>query len=195
MDRTQSRTLPMPNALDRIRKAAGRNGTQRFTSLMHHVYEVERLRAAYLALRKDAAAGVDRVTWQHYGKDLEANLQDLSSRLARGGLRVSAGDPPAMMPTTISGSVPNVGGHSVASSTPSRPLVPAPTYTRRPPIRNAETTSSMVLASGSRVVWTTSATRRSSAFRRSTISSADARSISSVRGFLRSVSRESTKSG
>ena len=41
--------------------------------------------------------------------------------------RTSAGRPPAMMPTTISGGVPKVGGHSAASSTPSRPLVPAPT--------------------------------------------------------------------
>ena len=39
----------------------------------------------------------------------------------------SAGSPPAMIPCTISGSVPKVGGHSEASSTPSRPLVPAPT--------------------------------------------------------------------
>ena len=37
--------------------------------------------------------------------------------------------------------VPKVGGHSAASSTPSRPLVPAPTYTRRPPARNAASTS------------------------------------------------------
>ncbi len=41
--------------------------------------------------------------------------------------RVSAGGPPAMIPCTISGSVPKVGGHSLASSTPSRPEVPAPT--------------------------------------------------------------------
>src|SRR5690348_11275577 len=40
---------------------------------------------------------------------------------------VSAGVPPAMIPCTISGSVPKVGGHSEASSTPSRPDVPAPT--------------------------------------------------------------------
>ena len=38
----------------------------------------------------------------------------------------SASRPPAMMPCTCSGSVPKVGGHSEASSTPSRPLVPAP---------------------------------------------------------------------
>ena len=39
----------------------------------------------------------------------------------------SAGSPPAMIPCTISGGEPKVGGHSEASSTPSRPLVPAPT--------------------------------------------------------------------
>ena len=37
-----------------------------------------------------------------------------------------AGTPPAISPTTFSGGVPNVGGHSDASRTPNRPLVPAP---------------------------------------------------------------------
>ena len=46
-----------------------------------------RLRAAYLALKRDAAAGVDGETWQHYGQDLEANLQDSSGRLKRGAYR------------------------------------------------------------------------------------------------------------
>ena len=40
--------------------------------------------------------------------------------------RLSAASPPAMMPCTISGGTLKVGGHSEASSTPSRPLVPAP---------------------------------------------------------------------
>ncbi|MND00928.1 hypothetical protein D3C83_197170 [compost metagenome] len=35
--------------------------------------------------------------------------------------------PPATMARIFDGSVPNVGGHSAASRTPSRPLVPAPT--------------------------------------------------------------------
>ena len=43
--------------------------------------------AAYYALRRDAAAGVDGQTWQSYGQALEANLLDLSDRLARGGYR------------------------------------------------------------------------------------------------------------
>jgi RNA-directed DNA polymerase len=87
MRRTQDRTQRMPNALVRIREVARRDGKQRFTSLMHHVYEVARLRRAYLSLRKEAAAGIDGVTWQGYGEDLESNLQDLSGRLARGGYR------------------------------------------------------------------------------------------------------------
>lgn len=85
--RTQRRDNDMPNALDRIREAARRDGRQRFTSLMHHVYDVDRLRAAYKAIRKDAAAGVDGVTWQKYGDHLEENLQNLAGRLARGGYR------------------------------------------------------------------------------------------------------------
>ena len=40
--------------------------------------------------------------------------------------RVRAWYPPAMIPTTISGGVLNVGGHSLASRTPKRPEVPAP---------------------------------------------------------------------
>jgi group II intron reverse transcriptase/maturase len=54
---------------------------------MHHIYQVERLRAAYLACKRDAAAGVDGQTWESYGQDLEARLLDLSDRLARGGYR------------------------------------------------------------------------------------------------------------
>jgi hypothetical protein len=42
-------------------------------------------------------------------------------------LPTSAAYPPAITPWTSSGSVPKVGGHSAASSTPNRPLVPAPT--------------------------------------------------------------------
>jgi RNA-directed DNA polymerase len=84
--RTQGRGC-VHSALERIRQAAREGGKQRFTSLLHHVYDVERLRAAYFATKRDAAAGVDGETWQHYGEDLEANLQALSARLARGAYR------------------------------------------------------------------------------------------------------------
>jgi RNA-directed DNA polymerase len=84
--RTQGRENA-PSALERVRQAATKDKKQRFTALLHHIYDVERLRTAYLAIKKDAAAGVDGETWEHYGENLEANLQDLSQRLKRGAYR------------------------------------------------------------------------------------------------------------
>jgi group II intron reverse transcriptase/maturase len=75
------------SALDRVRQAAERDRKQRFTALLHHVYDVEHLRTAYHALKRDAAAGVDGETWGHYGERLEGNLQDLAGRLQRGAYR------------------------------------------------------------------------------------------------------------
>ena len=88
----RGRTYPrshddLQSALDRIRQTARRYGKLQFTSLWHHVYNVDRLRKAYWGLKRRAAAGVDGETWQHYGKNLEKNLQDLSSRLRRGAYR------------------------------------------------------------------------------------------------------------
>ncbi len=59
----------------------------RFTALLHHVYDGSRLRAAFLALKKDAAPGVDGETWRHYEQTLEEKLQGLSERLKRGAYR------------------------------------------------------------------------------------------------------------
>jgi RNA-directed DNA polymerase len=84
--RTQSRPHA-PSALERVRQAAKKDRKQRFTALLHHVYDIERLRAAYFAMKRGAAAGIDGETWQHYGTALEANLQDLSDRLKRGAYR------------------------------------------------------------------------------------------------------------
>ena len=75
-----------PSALDRVRQAALKDKEARFTALLHHV-DVDRLRAAYLALKPRAAPGVDGVTWQSYGQDLEGNLRDLHARLHSGGYR------------------------------------------------------------------------------------------------------------
>ena len=87
MSRRSSRVYDVGTALEGIRQTArGRRGAK-FAGLLHHIYAVERLRAAYLAVKRDAAAGVDGQTWQSYGRDLEANLLDLSDRLARGGYR------------------------------------------------------------------------------------------------------------
>jgi group II intron reverse transcriptase/maturase len=72
--------------LDRVRRVARTDKDARFTALLHHV-DVDRLRAAYFALRPKAAPGVDGVTWEDYGQDLEANLRDLHARVHRGAYR------------------------------------------------------------------------------------------------------------
>jgi len=96
VDRTQSRvgegtafSEDLHSALDRVRQLACRDKQLKFTSLWHHVYNTDRLRQAYLALKRDASAGVDGQTWQAYGQELEKNLKDLSDRLAQGRYRAT----------------------------------------------------------------------------------------------------------
>ncbi len=84
--RAQDR-IGVQQALARVRQAARKDKKLRFTTLMHHIYNPAMLREAYFGLKRDAAPGVDGQTWQSYGRDLEANLQDLSARLKRGAYR------------------------------------------------------------------------------------------------------------
>ena len=84
--RTPSRN-DAPSALERIRQAAKKDKKLRFTALLHHIYDLDTLRLAYLSLKREAAAGVDGETWRHYGESLETNLQNLSGRLQRGAYR------------------------------------------------------------------------------------------------------------
>ena len=79
--------VDLQHALDRIREVARKDKDVKFTALWHHVYNVNRLRQAYRALKHDAAPGVDDVTWQSYGETLEENLKDLSLRLRRGSYK------------------------------------------------------------------------------------------------------------
>jgi hypothetical protein len=75
-----------PSALDRVRRVAQQDKGARFTALLHHV-DIDRLCAAYWALNPRAATGADGVTWQAYGQNLEANLQDLHRRVCQGAFR------------------------------------------------------------------------------------------------------------
>src|SRR5829696_1197333 len=75
------------SALSRIRQAAVKDKRVKFTSLMHHIYNLSMLREAYYGLKRDAAPGVDGETWRQYGENLESNLADLSARLRRGAYR------------------------------------------------------------------------------------------------------------
>jgi RNA-directed DNA polymerase len=73
--------------LERIGEKARKDPKLVFTSLYHHVTDVDNLRACYDALPGDRAVGVDGVTKAAYGHNLEANLHDLSERLKRMGYR------------------------------------------------------------------------------------------------------------
>ena len=72
-----------PSGLDRVREAAKGDPKMRFTALLHHV-DIDLLRSSYLHLKREAAAGVDEVTWQEYGNGLEARIADLHGRIHRG---------------------------------------------------------------------------------------------------------------
>jgi RNA-directed DNA polymerase len=84
--RTQGRAR-VQAALGRVRQVAEQQKGARFTALLHHIYAIDTLRAAFCELERDAAPGVDGETWEHYGQDLEANLVALSDRVGRGTYR------------------------------------------------------------------------------------------------------------
>lgn len=82
--------MPLETDLRRIRQKARREPKCVFTSLYHHVLDVDHLRACYQALDGRKAVGIDGVDKKRYGEKLEANLADLSQRLGRQGYRPQA---------------------------------------------------------------------------------------------------------
>ncbi len=83
--RTLSRASVYPG-LERVRERARTEKKERFTALLHHI-DLDLLRAAYSWLKRDAAPGVDGLTWGEYEQNLEANLVDLQARVHRGVYR------------------------------------------------------------------------------------------------------------
>jgi RNA-directed DNA polymerase len=69
-----------------VREAAQRDKGLRFTTLLHHVNEKLLLDSFYL-LKRQAAPGVDRVTWGEYEEGVEARITDLHDRIHRGAYR------------------------------------------------------------------------------------------------------------
>jgi RNA-directed DNA polymerase len=74
------------SGLERVRERARQEKKERFTALLHHV-SIDLLRAAFSWLKRDAAPGVDGLTWREYEQDLEAKLVDLHARVHRGAYR------------------------------------------------------------------------------------------------------------
>ena len=83
--RTQCR-VSGSSRLGGVRRAAQRDRRMKFTALLHHVDE-DLLAASYGRLKKDAAPGVDRLTWEEYGRNLRERLTDLHGRIHRGAYR------------------------------------------------------------------------------------------------------------
>jgi RNA-directed DNA polymerase len=82
---TQSRTS-VSQALDRIRKVAKEKKKEKFTALFHHI-NTELLEEAFFELEKNAAPGVDRLTWEDYEANLDRNIENLHDRVQRGAYR------------------------------------------------------------------------------------------------------------
>src|SRR3954470_10239627 len=73
-------------ALERVRQAASQRKKERFTALLHHINPAM-LRTAFYALKRDAAPGVDGMTWQTYEQDLDRQIEDLHARVRSGVYR------------------------------------------------------------------------------------------------------------
>src|SRR5437660_565493 len=83
--RTQSR-VRVSQALDSVRQAARLRKKEKFTALFHHL-SIDLCRESFCALKRDAAPGVDGLTWRTYEADLDRNLTELHSRVQRGAYR------------------------------------------------------------------------------------------------------------
>ena len=73
----------VPQGLSGVRQAAKERKQERFTALLHHA-SVGLLRDSFYALKRQAAPGVDGMTWKEYETGLEDRLADLHSRVHRG---------------------------------------------------------------------------------------------------------------
>jgi RNA-directed DNA polymerase len=73
-------------ALERVRLAARRGKKEKFTSLLHHV-DPEMLRTSFYALKRDAAPGIDGMTWDTYEQGLDRRIEDLHARVQSGAYR------------------------------------------------------------------------------------------------------------
>ena len=86
---TASQTQNWGNALSglrRVREAAKEDKRLQFTALLHHV-SAPLLLDSFYALKREAAPGVDGMTWREYETDLDKRLGVLHSRVHQGTYR------------------------------------------------------------------------------------------------------------
>jgi RNA-directed DNA polymerase len=73
-------------ALERVRIAARQRRQEKFTSLLHHINPAM-LRMAFYAIKRDAAPGIDGMTWEIYEEDLDHRIEDPHARVHTGAYR------------------------------------------------------------------------------------------------------------
>ena len=86
--RTLSRKSRESRGLHGVREAARESRDLRFTALLHHIDE-DLLVWSFYQLRKNAAVGLDQMTWHEYEGDLEDRIRDLHGRIHRGAYRAT----------------------------------------------------------------------------------------------------------
>ncbi len=74
------------SGLGRVRQKAQNEKRTKFTALLHHLTP-ELLTQSFYQLKKDAAEGVDEVTWKEYREELVERIKDLHDRIHRGSYR------------------------------------------------------------------------------------------------------------
>jgi RNA-directed DNA polymerase len=69
-----------------VREVARKEKRLRFTALLHHV-SVPLLQDSFYSLKREAAPGIDGMTWKEYETDLDKRLVDLHQRVHQGTYR------------------------------------------------------------------------------------------------------------
>jgi retron-type reverse transcriptase len=85
MRRAQDRES-VSQALERVRLAARRGKKEKLTALLHHV-DPEMLRTSFYALKRNAAPGIDGMTWETYEQGLDRRIENLHARVQSGAYR------------------------------------------------------------------------------------------------------------
>lgn len=85
VSRIQGREITL-SGLSRVRQRAEADRASRFNNLFHFL-KAELLRESFYKLKRNAASGVDGVTWQEYESNLEKRLPELERELHKGSYR------------------------------------------------------------------------------------------------------------
>jgi RNA-directed DNA polymerase len=85
VNRMQGRPVTS-NGLQRVRQRAEADKSFRFNNLFHFL-KIDLLRESFYQLKRDAAPGIDGITWSMYERTLETTLPDLQERLHKGSYR------------------------------------------------------------------------------------------------------------